>query len=167
VLVAQGEVERTEQLSNDLLTLARRHRDPRSEHFALHFLADCSLIRGDYEHADDRYRESLAAVLLLGDVLETSFEVQGVAMSAAGRGDAVRALTLAAAVEALWEERAITISVPFWDDLLRTHIGLAREGLGPEADSCWAEGRRLGFEEAVALALGQPETVRWPPGLAG
>ena len=46
VLVAQGEVERTEQLSNELLTLARRHGDPRSEHFALHFLADCSLIRG-------------------------------------------------------------------------------------------------------------------------
>ena len=52
VLVAQGEVERTEQLSNELLALARRHGDPRSEHFALHFLADCSLIRGDYEHAE-------------------------------------------------------------------------------------------------------------------
>ena len=157
VLVAQGEVERTEQLSNELLTLARRHRDPRSEHFALHFLADCSLIRGDYDRAEARYRESLASVLLLGDVLETSFEVQGLAMSAAGRGDAVRALTLAAAVEALWEERAITISVPFWDDLLSTHIGRARDALGFEADSCWAEGRQLGFDGAVTLALGESE----------
>ncbi len=154
VLVAQGDVERTESLSNELLTLARRDDDPRSEHFALHFLADCSLIRGDYDRAEDRYRESLASVLLLGDVLETSFEVQGLAMSAAGRGDAVRALTLAAAVEALWEERGITISVPFWEDLLRMHIGRAREALGVEAEACWAEGRRLAFDGAVTLALG-------------
>ena len=76
-------------------------------------------------------------------------------MSAAGRGDAVRALTLAAAVEALWEERAITISVPFWDDLLSTHIGRARDALGFEAESCWAEGRQLGFDDAVTLALAE------------
>jgi hypothetical protein len=81
-------------------------------------------------------------------------------MSAAGRGDAVRALRLAAAVEALWEERGITISVPFWDDLLRTHIGGAREALGLEAESCWAEGRQIGFDAAVAFALGESnETI--------
>ena len=74
-------------------------------------------------------------------------------MSAAGRGNPVRALRLAAAVEALWEERGITILVPFWDDLLRTHVGMAREALGVEADSCWAEGRRIGFDAAVMLAL--------------
>ena len=153
VLVAQGEVERTEKLASELLELARGDADPRSEHFALHYLADCSLIRGDYDRADARYRESLISVLGLGDILETSFEVQGVAMSAAGRGDAVRALRLAAAVEALWEERGITISVPFWDDLLRTHIGSARETLGARAELCWAEGRQLSFDAAVELAL--------------
>jgi hypothetical protein len=101
------------------------------------------------------------SVLRLGDVLETSFEIQGLAMSAAGRGDALRALRLAAAVEALWEERGITISVPFWDDLLRTHIGSAREALGLEAESCWAEGRQIGFDAAVTLALGESnETIR-------
>ena len=159
VLVAQGEVVRTEKLSSELLELARGDADPRSEHFALHYLADCSLIRGDYDRAQDRYRESLVSVLRLGDVLETSFEIQGLAMSAAGRGDEVRALTLAAAVEALWEERGITISVPFWDDLLRKHIGRAREALGVEAESCWTEGRRIGFDAAVTLALAESDTA--------
>ena len=42
--------------------------------------------------------------------LETSFEVQGVAMAAAGNGDPRRALLLAGAVEALWESLGISIS---------------------------------------------------------
>jgi hypothetical protein len=62
-------------------------------------------------------------------------------------------VTLAAAIEALWEERGIGISVPFWDRLLDQHIGGARLQLGPEAESHWSEGRSLSFEEAITLAL--------------
>ena len=153
VLIAQGEVERSEELSQQLLALARADGDDRSEHFALHYLADCSLIRGDYIEADLRYRESLESVIRLGDVLETSFEVQGVAMSAGGRGDLVLSVTLAAAVEALWEQRGIDLSVPFWDALREQHIGGARRALGAEADDLWEAGRKLTFEEAVQLAL--------------
>jgi len=153
VLIAQGDVERSQELSQQLLAFARADADDRSEHFALHYLADCSLIRGDYIEAGLRYRESLAAVIRLGDVLETSFEVQGVAMSAAGRGDLVLSVTLAAAVEALWEQRGIDLSVPFWDGLREQHIGGARRALGPEADSLWEAGRKLSFNEAVQLAL--------------
>jgi predicted ATPase/class 3 adenylate cyclase len=101
VLVALGDVERAESLSRDLLDVA--DGDPRTEHFAFHFLADCALIRGDVEEAGQRYRESLRAALALGDVIETSIEVQGVAMAAAGTGGPHRALRLAGSVEALWE----------------------------------------------------------------
>jgi predicted ATPase/class 3 adenylate cyclase len=154
LLVAQGEIARAEELSNELLELARADDDVRSVHFAQHYLADCSLIRGDYDRAAARYRESLETVLGIGDVLETSFEIQGIAMSAAGQGDRVRAVTLAAAVEALWEERGIGISVPFWDGLLEQHVGGARRGLGAEAEARWSEGRKLTLDEAIALALG-------------
>ena len=84
VLVAMGETERAEAISLDLLD--RAAGDARTEHFAYHFLADCALIRGDPEEAGTRYRQSLRAALRLGDVVETSFEVQGVAMSEAGVG---------------------------------------------------------------------------------
>ena len=151
VLVALGEVQRAESLSRELLEMAGG--DPRSEHFAFHFLADCALIRGDTEEAGNRYRESLRAALPLGDVLETSFEVQGVAMSAAGAGDPQRALRLAASVEALWESLGTSFSVAFWDVLLERYIGGAREALGADADAVWAEGRALAFEDAVELAL--------------
>ncbi|MFL6013188.1 MAG: ATP-binding protein, partial [Gaiellaceae bacterium] len=151
VLVALGEVARAEELSRELLE--RAAGDPRTEHFAYHFLADCSLIGGETREAATRYRQSLEAALLLGDVIETSLEVQGVAMAAAGNGDPKLALRLAGAVAALWESVGTSLSVAFWDALLERFIGAARAELAEEADAVWAEGRALTFDDAVDLAL--------------
>ena len=151
VLVALGEVERAEGLSRELLD--RAAGDPRTEHFAYHFLADCALIAGDTGAAERRYRQSLRAALPLGDVIETSFEVQGVAMAAAGNGNPARALRLAGAVAALWESLGVSLSIAFWDALIERYIGAARADLSEAADAVWAQGRGLGFEDAVALAL--------------
>jgi predicted ATPase/class 3 adenylate cyclase len=156
VLVALGEVDRAEAMSWDLLEYAGD--DLRTEHFAYHFLADCALIRGDTVQAETRYRQSLQAALPLGDVIETSFEVQGVAMAAAGSGDNERGLRLAASVEALWESLGISISIPFWDALLERYIGPAREQLAEKANSIWAEGRALPFDDAVQLAAATTAT---------
>ena len=153
MLVALGDVERAESLSRNLLEMA--DGDPRTEHFAFHFLADCALIRGDAEEAGTRYRESLQAALPLGDQLETSFEIQGVAMAAAGTGDPARAVLLGGAADAIWEDRGVAVSVRFWLDLLERHIGGAREALGAEAEAVWAEGRALAFDDAVELALAE------------
>ena len=156
VLVAMGDVERAESLSRELLQLAAG--DPRTEHFGFHFLADCALIRGQVDEAEERYRESLRAALPLGDVIETSFEVQGVAMAAAGAGDEHRALRLAASVEATWESLGMSIAIPFWDALLERYIGGARERLGADADAVWKAGRGMAFGDAVDLALTPPAT---------
>jgi predicted ATPase len=151
VLVALGDVDRAEPLSRNLLE--RAGDDPRTEHFAYHFLADCALIRGDTVEAEKRYRQSLQAALPLGDVIETSFEVQGVAMAVAGNGDPERGLRLAASVEALRESLGISISIPFWDALLERYLDPARERLGADTEAIWAEGRVLAFDDAVELAL--------------
>ncbi len=151
VLVAMGETERAEAISLDLLD--RAAGDARTEHFAYHFLADCALIRGDHEEAGRRYRQSLRAALPLGDVVETSFEVQGVAMSEAGAGNPRRALVLAGSVAALWESLGVSMSVAFWDELLERYLDPARAALGDEYDAVRAEGRALAFDDAVELAL--------------
>ena len=52
VLISLGEVERAEALSHELLD--RGKDDVRTRHFAIHFLADCSLIRGDCVEAEDQ-----------------------------------------------------------------------------------------------------------------
>jgi predicted ATPase/class 3 adenylate cyclase len=155
VLVALGDVDRAEPMARDLLE--RAGHDPRTEHFGYHFLADCALIRGDTAEAETRYRQSLQAALPLGDVIETSFEVQGVAMAVAGN-DPERGLRLAASVEALWESLGIAISIPFWDALLGRYIRPARDELGERADEVWAEGRALSFDDAVQLALAPTAT---------
>jgi hypothetical protein len=78
----------------------------RSEHFAHHFLADCALIRGDAATADERYRLSLQAALPLGDAIETSFEIQGLGMAAAGLGYPERALRLGGAMRRSGRKKA-------------------------------------------------------------
>ena len=122
-------------------------------HFAYHFLADCALIRGDPEEAGTRYRQSLRAALPLGDIVETSFEVQGVAMSEAGAGDPRRAVILAASVDALWESLGLSFSIAFWDALLERYLAPARVSLGDEYERIRAEGYALAFEDACELAL--------------
>jgi ATP/maltotriose-dependent transcriptional regulator MalT len=152
VLVAMGEVERAETLARELLV--RAQDDLRVQHFAIHFLADCSLIRDDCDEAEESYRESLRAALELGDVIETSIEVQGLAMATAGRGKSARALELAASVEALWRSLGTDLHVPFWDDLLERYLGPARAALGPElANAARSRGLELPFDDAVDLAL--------------
>ena len=151
VLVALGDVDRAEALSRELLE--RAGGEPRTEHFAYHFLADCALIRGDVAEARERYRASLRAALPLGDLVETSFEVQGVAMAAAGAGDARLGVLLAASVEALWESLGTSLSVAFWDALLARYLDPARKALGDDAQAVHAEGRALPFDDAVELAL--------------
>jgi predicted ATPase/class 3 adenylate cyclase len=157
VLVAMGETERAEAISLDLLD--RAADDARTKHFGHHFLADCALIRGDPQQAGARYRESLRAALPLGDVVETSFEVQGVAMSEAGVGNARRAVVLASSVEALWESLGLAISIAFWDALLARYLGPARKLLGDEYDAVSAEGRALAFDDAVELALDDARAI--------
>ena len=47
VLVSIGELETVRSLVGEVLQLAQRFGDRRSEHLAHHFLADCSLIAGE------------------------------------------------------------------------------------------------------------------------
>jgi predicted ATPase/class 3 adenylate cyclase len=154
LLVALGDTDAAEPRASELLELARREDDVRSEHFAHHFLADCALIRGDAATADERYRLSLQAALPLGDAIETSFEIQGLGMAAAGLGYPERALRLGGAAAGIWEEKGAAIDVPFWLALLDKWFAQARESLGPDQGSrTWEAGRSLSFERAVEEAL--------------
>jgi hypothetical protein len=156
LLVAQHRVDEAEALSRELLELSREHDDLRSEHFALHYLADCALMRNDYAEAGGRYRESLRAAVALGDSVETSLEVQGVAMASASTGEREYGVRLAAAVEAFWESIGLEIDVPFWTALLERHIAAARAQLGTRGETIWSDGRTLALDDAVALALAGP-----------
>ena len=159
VLVAVGDVESVRRLAPESLAISQSLGDGWSEHFAHHFLADCAVMEGDVVEAERRYRLSLKAAWLSGDQAESTYELQGMAMAAAGTGNATRALRLAAAADAAQRGLGVTNLPPFWTALVDRHIEVAREQLGSEAaDVVWAAGAELSLASAVAEAFdGTPE----------
>jgi serine/threonine-protein kinase PknK len=153
-LVALSRVDEARPMASDIIAYAKANDDRRSEHFGRHFLADCALVEEKCDESLDLYRQSLALARAIGDRLETSAEVQGVAMSLAGLGESERALRLAAAMKSEWERLGVDLHIRFWDALLDRYFGRARAALGAErAGRVWQEGLLLPFEEAVVLAL--------------
>ncbi len=113
------------------------------------------MIEGDVAEAERRYRLSLGAAWETGDQVESCYELQGMAMAAAGAGDAERALRLASAAAANIRKLGVDVIPPFWTALIDRHVALARTQLGDErADAAWAAGAQLSIQEAVTEALG-------------
>ena len=155
VLVALGELDTVEPMAREALADADQRRDVRSAHFAHHFLADCALIRGEAATAAPRYRRALELAIEVADRSEMVFEVQGIAMAAAGLSMPERALTLGSAAAAEFERLGIDFSgIKFWSELLERYFGQARRASGAaEADAAWQIGRNIPFDTAVAQAL--------------
>jgi predicted ATPase/class 3 adenylate cyclase len=155
VLVAIGDVATVKQLGPEAVALSQALGDRWSEHFAHHFLGDCAVIEGDVAEAERRYRLSLAAAWETGDQVESCYELQGMAMAAAGAGKAERALRLASAAAANTRKLGVDAIPPFWTALVDRHVALARAQAGDEpADAAWIAGARLSLQEAVTEALG-------------
>jgi hypothetical protein len=146
-------------LANEALELGLSLNDRRAQLEAHHFIADCGLIEGDFTTAHQHYSYSLRAGLELGEMLNASIQMQGMAMALAGMSQHERALRLAGAAAAYWKELTGTdVSVPFWDALLAKYLGRARDQLGPKASAAaWEEGRQMGFHNAVEYALNPAE----------
>ncbi|HET9788956.1 MAG TPA: hypothetical protein VFP47_17590, partial [Pyrinomonadaceae bacterium] len=174
ILVALGRTDEAKPMAQEIIEFAEAHNDKRSEHFGWHYLADCELILGNCKESLSLYQKSLTLAHAIGDKVEISFEVQGVAMSLAGLGlasitiphfpvsprprasspAAHVAVQLAGAVKAEWDRLGVDIHVRFWDALLDRYLGAARRALGTEDfDREWNKGRELLFDDAVMLAL--------------
>ncbi|CAN5743726.1 hypothetical protein BH24ACI5_BH24ACI5_03560 [soil metagenome] len=154
VFVVLGRVDEARVLARGIIAFSEAHGDRRSEHSGWHYLADCDLLEGKCAEALGLYRRSLVLAQETGDRVEVGFEVQGVAMSLAGLGQAEAALELAASIEAEWERLGVRTRVQFWDELLERFLGPARVALGETAAaSAFSRGRAMRFEDAVRQAL--------------
>jgi non-specific serine/threonine protein kinase len=155
MLVSLSELESVGPMAEEALEVARQTGDPRSEHFAVHFQADCALMREQYADAHALYRQALQLADRLGDRSETAVEIQGVAMADTGLGKLPLALTLFGAAAAELEELKVDLSaIRFWSDLINRYLTDARSGLSPEdAAAAWTSGRGIGLSKAVELAL--------------
>jgi hypothetical protein len=89
----------------------------------------------------------------MGDKIEISFEIQGVAMSLAGLGDHTEARQLYRATLAELERMGAEVHIRFWDALIERFIGSAQTDIDSEPDIHTARGSTMGFEEAAIRAL--------------
>ncbi|HEX6943696.1 MAG TPA: protein kinase [Gemmatimonadaceae bacterium] len=153
VLVALLRVHEARAVAHEVIDYSRKAGDRRSEHAGYHYLADCALIAGRCDESVGLYRESLVLAKAIGDRVETGFEVEGVAMSLAGLGEARTALRLQAAVRAELARHGINIQIQFWDALVERYFVPARAAIGDEADAVATAGAALAFEDAVEEAL--------------
>jgi predicted ATPase/class 3 adenylate cyclase len=154
VFVTSGEIERAESVAQELQALGAKYGAKRAEQLALHFLADCSLIGGDYPEAEDRYLRALAFARASGLPRRCVDELLGVAMSAAGQGDLGRAIRLAAAASA--EKDVLEMeSDHWWQTMQERFIGGALAQLGPEqAEAAERAGREAPFDSVLDEVLG-------------
>jgi non-specific serine/threonine protein kinase len=154
MLVALSRVEEARPMAREIIAFSKARGDRNNEHFGWHYLADCALIDGNVSESLGLYQESLRHAQAIGDRLEVTFEVQGVAMSLAGLGQTEEALRLDGAVRAEWGRLGVDFHMRFWDALLERYIGAARQALGEDAAARRQdEGRAISLDEAVARSL--------------
>jgi predicted ATPase/DNA-binding SARP family transcriptional activator len=153
LLVAEGDVEAAEELATVILETSAES-DIVARRGAMHFLADCGLISGDFDLALERYLAAVDVNWSIGERAQTLIELQGVAMSAAGRGDARAALQLGAATDRLLDALGVVVTSDdsWWRRLVVRHLSAARTQLGDGAEEAWREGESLTSAGAVALA---------------
>jgi len=108
---------------------------------------------GDPERAVPLHQESLALSRQLSDKLVAAEALEGLACWASTRGESERVARLFGASEALRESVGYR-QEPREQALRVPYLAAARARSAASAwDVAWAEGRRLGFDEAVAYAL--------------
>jgi predicted ATPase/class 3 adenylate cyclase len=153
VLVASGEVARAEAMAQELLAVAAKSDASLMQQLALHFLADCPLLAGDYPEAERRYLRALAYARSARLPGRCTDEVLGVAMSVAGQGDSTRAVRLAAAAYAE-QEILGKGSDRWWLTMQEWFIGGARAGLASdEAEEAERLGREVSFDAVLDEVL--------------
>jgi predicted ATPase len=155
VLVATGDIDRAEPRAIELYEMTADYPGHPIRQLALHFLADCALLRGDFAEAEQRYLRSLAYARTWKLVYRLTDEVLGFAMSTAGRGDHPRAVRLATA--ALAEDAALGFSPGdnWWTKLQDRFIGAARLRLAPtDLERAERQGRAVPFEVILDEIVG-------------
>ena len=149
----QGDHERGTILNEEAAGLYRERGNRGHLQYALDNLGWAALMRGDQQQAEGLHRESLALSRQLGDKLVAAEALEGLACSASARGEAERVARLFGAAEALREAVGYR-QEPREHAMREPYLVAARPRLSEARwDAAWAEGRRLGFEEAIAYAL--------------
>ena len=150
---AQGDVDRVQQLYDEVLDEARARGDIHVVGSTLRELARLCRMQGDLENVLSMLRESATLHLPLKDLRCACILVEDVAGVLSELGQAADAARLLGAAEAL---RGL-IGKPLTRAQLATHdrdVATVKTRLDPAAfAAAWAEGRAMNLDQALAFAL--------------
>jgi tetratricopeptide (TPR) repeat protein len=156
LLVATGEFERAEPLALELHASTRDREDVQNMVSGDHYLSDCAMDRRDYTLAEEHRLRALETALRIGDVMQQTIEVLGLAFTAAGLGRDEDALRLEGAIDAKWKELGVSHAPPLSEAWRERDLVPARARLGePRASAAFDDGRAMTWDQAVELALGR------------
>ena len=155
LLVATGEFERAEPLALELHASTRESEDVSCMVSGDHYLSDCAMLRRDYTLAEQHRLSALGTTLVIGDVMQQTIEILGLAFTAAGLGRDEDALRLEGAVDAKWKELGVSHAPPLSEAWRERDLDPARARLGEtRATAAFDEGRAMTWDQAIELALG-------------
>jgi tetratricopeptide (TPR) repeat protein len=155
---ATGELDAARKLYQRALSVFREVGDPWGSARSLTDLGTIDCEQGDYFSAHAAYREALEIFAGLGQKRGMARALEGYACLALARGNAARALKLAAAAAHL--RHLISAPLPQADQLkLDRMLDPAWKSLSEsEGKDAWAEGSAMGMQRAIDYSLEEP----WP-----
>jgi len=156
LLVATGEFERAEPLALELHASTRESEDVSCMVSGDHYLSDCAMLRRDYTLAEQHRLSALGTTLVIGDVMQQTIEILGLAFTAAALGRDEDALRLEGAVDTKWKELGVSHAPPLSEAWRQRDLDPARARLGEtRATAAFDEGRAMTWDQAIELALGK------------
>ena len=153
---AGGEHERAAQHFERAAELARRIGDPFGVFAPTYHLAQAKQALGDHPGAARLYVEALELAEEIGNAANMAYCLRGLAECSGARGEAEKAARLYGATAAFLEGVGLRFdALVTGQDFHERYVSLARARLDDRAwAAAWSEGRGMGFDEAVAYALG-------------
>ncbi|HEV2372957.1 MAG TPA: LuxR C-terminal-related transcriptional regulator [Streptosporangiaceae bacterium] len=153
-LLSTGRVTEARRAIERAIPILREQARPSLRAAALHTLGAVYLADGDTDGAEAAFDEGLT--VSPGEAFACAYQLEGLAMVAAKRGDAARALRLAAAAAATRRRGHFGTSGP-WRERVDAAMAAAAERLGlVKAAAARAAGERLAGDRLHAYALAKP-----------
>ena len=155
----QGDIEIVKAVASEGVRLSREVGDLYSLEMMLLNAGGTALITGDFEQAMSFYTEALRIAQRIDDRVAEYALLDGLGCVAAGSGQARLAAQLIGAAETVRTQAGASL-IPILAPLIAQAEGLAIAELGQSKfDSEMDAGKRMGRDEAIRLALGEPAEI--------
>jgi DNA-binding CsgD family transcriptional regulator len=161
-----GDLERADVLLSESLSLSSAAPDRWGAFHALYGLAFLNLDRGDFALASAQAHQSLTLCVELGDTRGGTYEFEALGCIAAAQVQLRRAARLFGAAEVLREPLGDFASATLQAARERALVGIRAQLGEREFATATTEGRRLSFDQAVALARSAELLEKEPGGLS-